>query len=183
MPNEYQTTVRFPAASLVTLVDAAFSRNLPACVTANRGNRLRNGRDPGRSFFKLLGFERPDHPVHQIARTERLGDIVDRAQFPSDTLRFRRSAAAHDDHRRNGKVTFRQQFKKAVTADIRQDEIEEDQIRPLTVNTIEGLTCGGCGRNVKPSKCQRRAYDVCDDRLVFQAKDEGLFQGVWGYAM
>ena len=78
-------------------------------------------------------FEQRLHAKHELSHAERLGDVVVSAHFESgDTIRFLAPGGQHEDWNRPCSLLRPALTTDIHTGDVRQHEIEEDQIRRLS---------------------------------------------------
>ena len=120
----------------------------------------------------LLTFEAAPNPQHQLAGTERLDDVVIRAQLePKHPVHLRPSGGNHD-HR----DPFRDRVAAKPLADLEpvqigQHEVEKHQIRPLRPRDLQSLAgCAGTHR-FHPGSPQLLHQHLQDIGLVIDHED------------
>ena len=85
-----------------------------------------------RLFGGLDAREQFLDPQHELARTERLRDVIVGAELePEHAIHFRRARGEHQNRNRSGRRIAAENLADLEPVDFRQHQIEDDQRRPF----------------------------------------------------
>ena len=109
------------------------------------------------------------HPRHQLARAERLGQVVVGAELEADQLVALLDARGEHDDRHAGVLAQRPRHVEAVH--LRQAQVEHDEIRLARSRLRQRVRPGAGHRHAEAGLLQVVAADCRDARLVVHDQD------------
>src|SRR5215467_14010677 len=119
---------------------------------------------------------------HKGFRAERLGDIVIGTQFESDDLvGFLCLGREHDDREHGGFRSCPETFADFQTVDLRQHEIENNEVRLVLLGTLEPFCASGCRDGPEAFFLEIQFDQLKNIALVFD--DENFLGGGAGHGV
>ena len=137
---------------------------------------IERDRAVGERLGRRRGAVRPPqqraHARHQLVRAERLREVVVGAQLEADdALGLLGAGGQHDDRDRRGRLVGTKQPADLQAVDVRQHQVEHQQLRRTRRDRLQRLAAGGGALGEETGLVEITSDELGDVRIVLDDQD------------